>query len=146
MPESIFGFRWGGFYFIKVEHSSANEGGNGYYYQLSVTALEKVVPIAPSSDLTPVLSFELTSAQVLGKENNRQLRLKEINISLQDFGQPSGYFTASDIAAITGSSILSGVNIFYDSSRNGRFDYRPDRPNSSDVLLEFNQATIGSGK
>lgn len=124
----------GGFYFVEVAVADPRLGlgGDGFYYRLSITALEQVVPIMPSSGLVPVLPFELTSAQVAP---GKQLRLKEINIILEDVGPPYGDFNLSDLAPIT-NDINSGISIFNDAGLStGQFDYRADRPNFSDQRL-----------
>lgn len=130
----------GGYYYVEVA-DVAGEYGEGYFYLLSVMAIENVVPILPESGLTPVVAFELASDMVVP---GKQLRLKEINLILEDVTTPDrpsvGAFTLEDLAEIQ-DSLDSGISIFNDAGlRNGQFDYQPQQPNNSDQRLPLEKS------
>jgi len=125
-----------GYYYVKVQHENANEGGEGFYYRLSIIAREKVVPMLASSDLTPVVSFELTSDRVLPEGDSRQLHLKQITLVLKDVGPPYGDFGIEDLATIA-DDITSGLSVFNDKGGTtpGVFEYNPNAVKGNDVRL-----------
>jgi hypothetical protein len=140
-----------GYYFVKVQHENVNEGGEGYYYRLSIVAQEKVVPMLASSDLTPVLSFELTTDKALPEGDTRQLHLRQITLVLKDVGPPYGDFGLEDLAAIA-NDISSGVSVFNDKGGTtpGVFEYNPNAVKGNDVRLPLdgtvdNAVTVTKG-
>jgi len=131
----------GGFYFVEVRSAVDNEGGEGYYYLLSIKAIERVEPILADSDMTSVLSFELTSEQVA---SGKTLYLKEIFLNFSEIGPPYGDFDVlTDLKPILKDSEESGVSLFNDGGlAKGVFDYIAEREDSSDQRLPLESYSV----